>query len=82
MKPMLIQRKHNSTYFGGWFGMPDLKELVSSGTLRYGLNLDVTLYSEKAKRQNFNFNSESGCAVDGDETADVRQCFASLPDKQ
>lgn len=66
-KPLLVRRRKNSTYYAGLFGKADVQRLLKGGKLRYGFNIDVTLYDEKNLRQNFDSNGDGPANVQAGE---------------
>ncbi len=65
-RPLHVRRPNNPGRFGGLFSKGDAERLLRSDPgLRYGYNIDVTNYDEKAGRVTLNTNETSSKAAEG-----------------
>lgn len=55
-RPFLIRRPRNRNLYEGWFEKEDIETLFEKESLNYGVNVDVTKYTDGARA---NFSTES-----------------------
>lgn len=57
-QPALITRPNNRDYYKGLLSREEIDLLLRTKNLEYQFNVDVTHYSRKGVRENFNYNSK------------------------
>ena len=57
-QPALVSRPNNRDYYKGLLSRDEIDSLLRKKDLKYQYNVDVTHYSRKGVRENFNFNGD------------------------
>jgi hypothetical protein len=62
-KALLLTRPHARDRNKGCFNVNDVWDLLEHRQLRYGLNVDVTLYTKDRQRETFNYNHQASDGI-------------------